>query len=143
MVVAGGNIMRKTPQEAYDLIESMTQHHFQWDAKVFYDTTPDMSAYYSNTTYTSIAPVEVFGKQTAYTIQSVRHQPRPCHPNTVYYSDSDESNEDDPFEMIEDHKPIHHLSGSPTPSSDPVVASLSLSPSFTPTGDSDSTLEET
>ncbi|GJX36151.1 hypothetical protein Tco_0247708 [Tanacetum coccineum] len=38
-------------------------------------------------------------------------------------------------------KPIHHLSGSPTPSSDPVVASLSLLP--TPFGDSDSLLEET
>ncbi|GJY97152.1 putative reverse transcriptase domain-containing protein [Tanacetum coccineum] len=29
MVAAGGNITRKTPQEAYDLIENMTQHHFQ------------------------------------------------------------------------------------------------------------------
>ncbi|GJW38796.1 reverse transcriptase domain-containing protein [Tanacetum coccineum] len=28
MMVAGGNIMRKTPQEAYDLIENMTQHHY-------------------------------------------------------------------------------------------------------------------
>ncbi|GJX01444.1 reverse transcriptase domain-containing protein [Tanacetum coccineum] len=33
MMVAGGNIMRKTPQEAYDLIENMTLHHFQWDAE--------------------------------------------------------------------------------------------------------------
>ncbi|GKB73005.1 hypothetical protein Tco_0934417 [Tanacetum coccineum] len=39
MVAAGGNIMRKTPQEAYNLIENMTQHNFQWDAKVYYDTT--------------------------------------------------------------------------------------------------------
>ncbi|GJV59141.1 hypothetical protein Tco_1465241, partial [Tanacetum coccineum] len=38
-------------------------------------------------------------------------------------------------------KLIHHLSGSPTLSSDPVVASLS--PSLTPTRDSDSILEET
>nr|GEY47129.1 hypothetical protein [Tanacetum cinerariifolium] len=65
----------------------------------------------------------------------------PGHPNTVYYSDSDKSDEDDPSEMIEDQKSIHHLSGSPTPSSDPIVASLS--PSLTPTRDSDSILEET
>ncbi|GJY99588.1 uncharacterized mitochondrial protein-like protein [Tanacetum coccineum] len=54
---------------------------------------------------------------------------------------SDESDDDEPAEMIEDHKSIHHLSGSPTPSSDPVC--VSLSPSLTPTGDSDSILEET
>ncbi|GJX52358.1 putative reverse transcriptase domain-containing protein [Tanacetum coccineum] len=58
MVDAGGNIMRKTPQEAYDLIENMTQHHFQWDAEVYYDTTTGVSAHYSETTYASIAPVE-------------------------------------------------------------------------------------
>ncbi|GJU79460.1 ribonuclease H-like domain-containing protein [Tanacetum coccineum] len=52
-----------------------------------------------------------------------------------------ESDDDEPSEMIEDHKVIYHLSGSPTPSSDPVVASLS--PSLTPTRDSDSILEET
>ncbi|GKC46217.1 hypothetical protein Tco_1063939 [Tanacetum coccineum] len=62
-------------------------------------------------------------------------------PNTFYYSDSDESDDDEPSEMIEDQKSIHHLSGTPTPSSDPVVASLSPSP--TPSGDSDSILEET
>ncbi|GKC00801.1 reverse transcriptase domain-containing protein [Tanacetum coccineum] len=59
----------------------------------------------------------------------------------VAAGDSDESDDDEPSEMIEDQKLIHHLSGSPTPSSDPVVASLS--PSFTPTRDSDSILEET
>ncbi|GKF05885.1 hypothetical protein Tco_0036553, partial [Tanacetum coccineum] len=51
------------------------------------------------------------------------------------------SDDDEPSEMIEDQKSIHHLSGSLTPSSDPVVASLSLS--LTPTGDCDSILEET
>ncbi|GKA37427.1 reverse transcriptase domain-containing protein [Tanacetum coccineum] len=141
MVAAGGNFMRKTPQEAYDLIENMTQHHFQWDAEVYYNTTTDMSAYYSETTFASRERVEVLGKQTGYTIQSVQHNPGPGHPNTFYYSDSDESDDDEPSEMIEDQKSIHHLSGSPTPSSDPVVASLS--PSLTPTGDSDSILEET
>ncbi|GJX63356.1 hypothetical protein Tco_0296256 [Tanacetum coccineum] len=54
MVVAGGNIMRKTPQEAYDLIENMTQHHYQWDSEVYYDTTTNMSAYYSKTTFRPI-----------------------------------------------------------------------------------------
>ncbi|GKG13853.1 hypothetical protein Tco_0350813 [Tanacetum coccineum] len=43
--------------------------------------------------------------------------------------------------MIEDQKSVHHLSGSPTPSLDPVV--VSLSPLPTPFGDSDSLLEET
>ncbi|GKE66607.1 reverse transcriptase domain-containing protein, partial [Tanacetum coccineum] len=85
--------------------------------------------------------VEVLGKQTGYTIQSVQHNPGPGHPNTFYYSDSNESDADEPSEMIEDQKLIHHLSGSPTPSSDPVVASLS--PSLNPTEDSDSILEET
>ncbi|GJS19180.1 hypothetical protein Tco_0447812 [Tanacetum coccineum] len=141
MVADGGNIMRKTPQEAYDLIENMTQHHFQWDAEVYYDTTPDMSAHYSDTTYASIAPVEVLGKQTAYTIQSVRHQPGLGHPNTVYYSDSDENDEDDPSEVLEVQRSIHHLSGSPTSSSDPIIESLSPLP--TPFGDSDSLVEET
>ncbi|GJV53258.1 reverse transcriptase domain-containing protein [Tanacetum coccineum] len=57
------------------------------------------------------------------------------------FEDSDESDDDEPSKMIEDQKSIHHLNGSPTPSSDPVVTSLSPSP--TPTGDSDSILEET
>ncbi|GKD87402.1 hypothetical protein Tco_1358556 [Tanacetum coccineum] len=139
MVVAGCNFMRKTPQEAYDLIENMTQHHFQWDAELYYNTT--MSAHYSETTFASRERVEVLGKQTGYTIQSVQHNPRPGHPNTFYYSESNKSDDDEPAEIIKDHKLIHHLSGSPTPSSDPVVASLSHS--ITPTGDSDSILEET
>nr|GEZ64293.1 NAC domain-containing protein [Tanacetum cinerariifolium] len=59
MMVAGGNIMRKTPQVAYDLIENMKLPHFQWDTKVYYDTT------------------------TGY-------------PNTVEYTYSNESNDDEP-----------------------------------------------
>ncbi|GJR84173.1 reverse transcriptase domain-containing protein [Tanacetum coccineum] len=66
------------------------------------------------------AGVEVLGKQTGYTIQSVQHNPGPGHPNTFYYSDSDESDDDEPSKMIEDRKSIHHLSGSPTPYSDHV-----------------------
>ncbi|GJU24140.1 reverse transcriptase domain-containing protein [Tanacetum coccineum] len=95
MVDAGGNIMRKTPQEAYDLIENMTQHHFQWDAEVYYDTT---------------------------TVPLMR----------VW---------DGAFKVLDIHKPIHSLSGNPTPSFDLVVESLSPLP--TPFGDSDSLLKET
>ncbi|GJR28994.1 hypothetical protein Tco_1105226 [Tanacetum coccineum] len=113
MVAAGSNFMRKTPQEAYDLIENMTQNHFQWDAEVYYNTTTDMSAHYSETTFASRERVEVLGKKTGYTIQSVQHNLRPGHPNTFYYSDSDESNDDEPSEMIEDQNSINHLSGSP------------------------------
>ncbi|GJW64524.1 hypothetical protein Tco_0116408, partial [Tanacetum coccineum] len=58
MVAAGGNIMRKTPQEAYDLIENITQHHYQWDSEFQYDTTTDMSAHYSKTTFASSEQVE-------------------------------------------------------------------------------------
>ncbi|GKC06969.1 reverse transcriptase domain-containing protein, partial [Tanacetum coccineum] len=116
MVAAGGNIMQKTPQEAYDLIENMTQHHFH-------------------------AQIEVLGKQTAYTIQSVQHQPGPGHPNTVYYSDdSDESDEDESSKVLDIQKPIHSLSNNPTPSFDSKVESLSPLP--TPFEDSDSLLEE-
>ncbi|GJR27092.1 reverse transcriptase domain-containing protein [Tanacetum coccineum] len=286
MVAAGGNIMRKTPQEAYDLIENMTQHHFQWDAEVYYDTTTGVSAHYSKTTsalsvqikgsgvtcfwsskrlqvrdvsflssfyylgtrwrfldsvqawqeivekvksrlskwksktlsiggrltllksvlgsipvfHMSIFPKQkmrrlgvdgsgtllirfelwnfgsrklelicrmeglglfnsygfqtqkdvrrslvlhlvVIGKQIVYTIQSVQYQPRPGHPKTVYYLDSDESDEDEPSEVLDIQKPIHSLSDNPTPSSDSMVESLS--PLHTPFGDNDSLLEET
>nr|GFA30151.1 hypothetical protein [Tanacetum cinerariifolium] len=65
----------------------------------------------------------------------------PGHPNTVYYSDSDESDEDEPSEVLDIQKLIHSLSGKPTPSSDYVIESLS--PLHTPFGDSDSLLEET
>ncbi|GJT60301.1 reverse transcriptase domain-containing protein [Tanacetum coccineum] len=114
MVAAGDNFMRKTPQEAYDLIKNMTQHHFQWDAEVYYNTTTDMSAHYFETTFASRERVKDI--LTPFT-------------------------DDEPSEMIEDQKSIYHLSGSLTPSSDPMVASLS--PSLTPIGDSDSILEET
>nr|GEU30260.1 reverse transcriptase domain-containing protein [Tanacetum cinerariifolium] len=72
MVATGGNIMRKTPQEAYDLIENMTQHYFL---------------------------IEVIRKQIAWISQNLQHQPRPGHPNIVYYPYSDESDEDEPSEI--------------------------------------------
>ncbi|GJU40180.1 putative reverse transcriptase domain-containing protein [Tanacetum coccineum] len=111
------------------------------DAEVYYDTTTCVSAHYSDTTFALSAQIEVLGKQTAYTIQSVQHQPGPGHPNTVYYSDdSDESDEDEPSKVLDIQKPIHSLSDNPTPSSDSKVESLSPLP--TPFEDSDSFLEE-
>ncbi|GJT21271.1 reverse transcriptase domain-containing protein [Tanacetum coccineum] len=58
-MAAGGNIMRKTPQEAYDLIENMTLHHFQWDAEVYYDTTTGVSAHYFETTSALSVEIEL------------------------------------------------------------------------------------
>ncbi|GKA03798.1 reverse transcriptase domain-containing protein [Tanacetum coccineum] len=116
MMVAGGNIMRKTPQEAYDLIENMTQHHYH-------------------------EQVEVLGNDTGYTIQCVQHQLGPGHPNTFHYTYSDESDEDEPSKVLKVQKLIHPLSGSPTPSSDSIIVSPSLS--LTPLENSDFLLEET
>ncbi|GJV64479.1 hypothetical protein Tco_1475307 [Tanacetum coccineum] len=98
MMAAGGNIMRKTPQEAYDLIKNMTLHHFQWNAEVYYDTSTSVSAHYSETTSLLSAQIEVLEKQIAYISQNLQHQPGLGHPHTVYYSDSDESDEDEPLE---------------------------------------------
>ncbi|GJV29226.1 hypothetical protein Tco_1385674 [Tanacetum coccineum] len=63
------------------------------------------------------------------------------HPNTFHYTYSDESDEDKPLEVLKVQKSIHPLSGSPTPSSDSILASPS--PSLTPLGNSDFPLEET
>ncbi|GJS01700.1 hypothetical protein Tco_0318208 [Tanacetum coccineum] len=140
MVIAGSNIMRKNPQEAYDLFENITQHHYQWDFKVQYDTTTDMSTHYSKITFASSEQVEVLSNDTGYTIQSVQHQPGPGHPNTFHYTYSDVSDEDEPLEVLKVHKSIHPLSGNLTPS-DSVIASPS--PSLTPIGNSNFLLEET
>ncbi|GKF14329.1 reverse transcriptase domain-containing protein, partial [Tanacetum coccineum] len=58
MMAVDGYIMRKTPQEAYDLIENMTLYNFQWDAEVYYDTTTGVSAHYSETTFALSAQIE-------------------------------------------------------------------------------------
>ncbi|GJQ99926.1 hypothetical protein Tco_0522911, partial [Tanacetum coccineum] len=93
------------------------------------------------TTFTSSEQVEVLGNDTGYTIQSIQHPPGPGHPNTFHYSYFDESDKDEPSEVLQVQKSINPLSGSPTPSPDPIVESLS--PSLTPCGDSDLLLEET
>nr|GEW86621.1 hypothetical protein [Tanacetum cinerariifolium] len=121
-------------------IDFVLKNHM-WDAKVYYDTTTGVSTYYSKTTFALSAKIKVIGKQTAYIIQSVQHQPRPGHPNIVYYSDSNESDEDEPSEVLDNKNPIHSLSGNPTPYSDFMVKFLSLLP--TSFEDSDSLLEET
>nr|GEZ48629.1 hypothetical protein [Tanacetum cinerariifolium] len=66
---------------------------------------------------------------------------RPGHPNNIYYSDSNESDAYEPSKVIEVQRSIHHLSGSLTPSFDPIVESLSPLPTLFE--DSDSLLEET
>nr|GFD01883.1 hypothetical protein [Tanacetum cinerariifolium] len=96
MMAAGGNIMRKTPQEAYDLIGNMALHHFQWDADVYYDNTIGVSAHYSETTSTLSAQIEVIGKQITYISQNIQHEQGPGHLNTVEYTYFDESDEDEP-----------------------------------------------
>ncbi|GKE86674.1 reverse transcriptase domain-containing protein [Tanacetum coccineum] len=75
----------------YNGITMIDQEILMWDAEVYYDTTIDMSANYSKTTFTSSEQVEVLGNDTGYIIQSVQHNPGLGHPNTFYYSDSDES----------------------------------------------------
>nr|GFA29077.1 hypothetical protein [Tanacetum cinerariifolium] len=57
------------------------------------------------------------------------------------YLDSNESDEDEPSEVLDIQKPIHFLSGNLTPFSDFIVESLSPLP--TAFGDSDYLLEET
>ncbi|GKA32169.1 hypothetical protein Tco_0718536 [Tanacetum coccineum] len=107
------------------------------DVEVYYDTTTSVSAHYSENTFALSEQIEVLSNNTGYTIQSIQHQPGPGHPNTFYYLYSDESDEDEPSEELTVPKSIHPLSGSPTPSSNSIVASL------TPFGDSDFLLEET
>ncbi|GJS15702.1 hypothetical protein Tco_0410174 [Tanacetum coccineum] len=63
--------------------------------RVYYDTTTGVGAHYSDPTSLLSAQIEVLGKQIAYTSQNLQHQPGPGHPHTVYYSESDESDEDD------------------------------------------------
>ncbi|GJS73127.1 hypothetical protein Tco_0833474 [Tanacetum coccineum] len=86
------------------------------------------------------AGVEVLGKQTGYTIQSVQHNPGPGHPNTFYYSDSDESDDDEPSKMIGRSEIYDHLSGSPILILTDVVVSLYL---LSQSHRCDSILEET
>ncbi|GJZ48147.1 hypothetical protein Tco_0601979 [Tanacetum coccineum] len=82
-----------------------------WDSEVQYDTTTDMTAHYSKTTFASSEQVEVLINDTRYTIQSVQHQPGPGYSNTFHYTYFDKSNEDEPSEVLKVRKSIHPLSG--------------------------------
>nr|GEZ15563.1 hypothetical protein [Tanacetum cinerariifolium] len=70
-----------------------------WDTEVYYDTTTGVSAYYSKTTFALSQNLEVLGKQIAYISQNLEYQPGPDHPNTVEYTYSDASDEDEPSEL--------------------------------------------
>ncbi|GKB89233.1 reverse transcriptase domain-containing protein [Tanacetum coccineum] len=108
-------------------ITMIDQERLVWDAKCIIRTSLNV-AHYSETTFASRERVEVLGKQTGYTIQSVQHNPGPSHPNTFYYSDSDESDDDEPSEMIEEIQKFdfHHLCGCPTPSMGDPLGRVSL-----------------
>ncbi|GKE09088.1 hypothetical protein Tco_1412639, partial [Tanacetum coccineum] len=85
--------------------------------------------------------VEVLGNDTGYTIQSVQHQLGPGHPNTFHYTYFDKNDEDEPSKVLKVQKSIHPLSGTPTPSSDSIIASPS--PSLTPLENNNFLLKET
>ncbi|GJZ28660.1 reverse transcriptase domain-containing protein [Tanacetum coccineum] len=82
----------------YHGITMIDREKIMWDAEVYYDTTTSVSSQYSETTSLLSAQIEVLGKQIAYISQNLQHQPRPGHPNTVYYAYSNESDEDEPSE---------------------------------------------
>ncbi|GKD92915.1 reverse transcriptase domain-containing protein [Tanacetum coccineum] len=129
MVAAGGNVMRKTPQEAYDLIENMTQHHYQWDFEVQYDTTTDMSAHYSKTTFASgeqvksdeDEPLEIDKSEIDQLIRESSYAFLMGDEELELYSHEDH--------FHEELKSIHPLSVRPTPSSDPILLPHLLPPS--------------
>ncbi|GJX01228.1 hypothetical protein Tco_0185141 [Tanacetum coccineum] len=99
MVAAGGNFMRKTPQEAYDLIENITQHYFQWDAEVYYDTT------------TSDEPSEA---------KKSKINPLIRGPSDTFLM-GDKEIKFNPLKDIDDPVPIPRVSEKPLDSLDPVL----------------------
>lgn len=93
-----------------------------------------MSAHHSNYICAKIAQIEVLGNHKSYINQYC--QQGLGHPNTSYFSYSDESDEDEPFE--EDI--VQSTSGNPTPSSEPIITDSS--PSLKPIEESNFTMEE-
>ncbi|GJV82914.1 hypothetical protein Tco_1522812 [Tanacetum coccineum] len=124
MTAAGGNIMRKTPQEAYDLIKNMTLPHFKWDAKVYYDTTTGVSAHYYETTSLLSAQIKVLGKQLAYISQNLHHQPGPG--NQWIPFNGDEEIKLNSHEDIDDLVPIPRVSEKPLGSLDPISKTFNM-----------------
>ncbi|GJZ14719.1 hypothetical protein Tco_0550396 [Tanacetum coccineum] len=58
-----------------------------------------VGAHYSETTSALSAHIAEPGNQIAYISQNIQHKPRPGHPNTVEFTYSDESDEDEPLEV--------------------------------------------
>nr|GEU93383.1 hypothetical protein [Tanacetum cinerariifolium] len=96
-VVIRGNLSTRSLIVNPLIVDMLTLAMTCHDAEVYYDTTTGASAHYSQNTFALSTQIEVFGKQIAYTSQNLQHQPRPRHPNTVYYAYSDESDEDEPL----------------------------------------------
>ncbi|GJS88358.1 reverse transcriptase domain-containing protein [Tanacetum coccineum] len=101
--------------------------------------------------YTTCALVDVYGEELTlrvsdekftFNVESTSKYPHKHEDESINQIDIIDTTYEDHFhEVLNVQKLIHPLSGSPTPSSDPVV--VSLSPSVTPFGDSDFLLEET
>ncbi|GKE17469.1 reverse transcriptase domain-containing protein, partial [Tanacetum coccineum] len=86
--------------------------------------------------------LKVGDEKLIFNVESTSKYPHKHGDESINWIDIiDTTYEDHFYEVLNVQKSIHPLSGSPTPSSDPVVASLS--PSLTPLGDSDFLLEET
>ncbi|GJX32772.1 reverse transcriptase domain-containing protein [Tanacetum coccineum] len=100
---------------------------------------------------TTCALVDVYGEELTlrvgdekliFNIESISKYPRKHGDESINKIDTIDTTCEDYFhEVLNVHKLIYPLSGSPTPSSEPMVASLS--PSLTPFRDSDFLLEET
>ncbi|GKD09924.1 hypothetical protein Tco_1189609 [Tanacetum coccineum] len=86
--------------------------------------------------------LKVGDEKLIFNVESTSKYPHKHGDESINWIDIiDTTYEDHFYEVLNVQKLIHPLSGSLTPSSDPVVASLS--PSLTPLGDSDFLLEET
>ncbi|GJZ05143.1 reverse transcriptase domain-containing protein [Tanacetum coccineum] len=86
--------------------------------------------------------LRVGDEKLIFNVESISKYPRKHGDESINKIDILDTTCEDYFhEVLNVQQSIHPLSGSPTPSSEPVVASLS--PSLTPFGDSDFLLEET
>ncbi|GKC63440.1 hypothetical protein Tco_1096038 [Tanacetum coccineum] len=118
MMAFGGNIMRKTPQKAYDLIENMTLHHFQWDAEVYYDTTtgPCHPEYTYSDDSDEDEPSEAYKYEIGLLIRE----------STDTFLMGDEEIELNSYEDIDDLAPILSVSEKPLDSRDPISKTFDM-----------------
>ncbi|GKD00776.1 reverse transcriptase domain-containing protein [Tanacetum coccineum] len=128
----------------YQGITMIDWNKIMWEAKVYYDTTTGVSAHYSETTSTLSAQIES-NEDEPLKVDKSEIDPLIRESLDSFLMGDEEielySHEDHFYKMLKVQKSIHPLSGSPTPSSDHIVASPS--PSLTPFEDSDFLLEET